>query len=31
MTDEEISDIQETTAARWKELLNSDEMGRVVI
>jgi pyruvate/2-oxoacid:ferredoxin oxidoreductase beta subunit len=31
MTDEEISEIQETTAARWEELLNSDEMGRVVI
>lgn len=31
MTDDEISEIQETTANRWKELLNSDEMGKVVI
>jgi pyruvate/2-oxoacid:ferredoxin oxidoreductase beta subunit len=31
MTDEEVSEIQETTADRWKELLKADEMGRVVI
>ncbi|MBD3204859.1 pyruvate synthase subunit beta [Candidatus Bathyarchaeota archaeon] len=31
MTDEEISEIQETTAARWTQLLSADEMGRVVI